>query len=287
MAQRRKISGARAGTESAAGGETAGAEAGERADPSPPARWWPAPCWGRAAPLPTRLLVRSGELFGISPGYHPGGAVADGGRRGAGGGRQRPRPGRAAARSTGPPAGQPGARRRRWTGEWTMAVVIETRRPVSARAELRARHGRAAPGRVARGRLAATGQPGRERADRPGPCWPPSAGGSWAARIRPTGPMSSWPAGCGISTPGTPGPAGCAGDWPRWWGVWRRATPPPWPPGSCCRPRCCATCWPIPCSRRSCWDPTGRATTCGPTTTATTGPSRSLWRDWFRREADH
>jgi phenylacetic acid degradation operon negative regulatory protein len=91
--------------------------------------------------LPTRLLVRSGELFGISPGttrvalsrmVAAGELVVDGNAH-ALAGRLLERQARQQA-SRAP-------HRRPWTGEWTLAVVTETRRPVAARADLRAAMG--------------------------------------------------------------------------------------------------------------------------------------------------
>ncbi len=87
--------------------------------------------------LPTRLLVRSGELFGISEGttrvalsrmVAAGELVVDGNAHVLAG-RLLERQARQRASRT--PA------RRRWNGDWMMAVVIERRRSVSARAELR------------------------------------------------------------------------------------------------------------------------------------------------------
>ncbi len=88
--------------------------------------------------LPTRLLVRSGELFGISPGttrvaisrmVAAGELVVDGDAHRLAGRLLERQARQQASRSP---------RRRRWGGEWILAVVTETRRPVAARAELRA-----------------------------------------------------------------------------------------------------------------------------------------------------
>ncbi len=90
-------------------------------------------------------------------------------------------------------------RRRRWTGEWTMAVVTETRRPVAARADLRAAMGVL---RLAEWREGVWLRPDNldeSWADPARAVLAPSAGASWADRIRPTGPRSSWPPGCGTS----------------------------------------------------------------------------------------
>jgi phenylacetic acid degradation operon negative regulatory protein len=91
--------------------------------------------------LPTRLLVRSGELFGISPGttrvalsrmVAAGELMVDGNAHVLAG-RLLDRQARQQASRV--------PRRRGWTGAWTMAVVTETRRPVGARADLRAAMG--------------------------------------------------------------------------------------------------------------------------------------------------
>jgi len=88
--------------------------------------------------LPTRLLVRSGELFGISPGttrvalsrmVAAGELVVDGDSH------------RLAGRLLDRQARQLASRApatRSWQGDWCLAVVTEPRRPASARAELRA-----------------------------------------------------------------------------------------------------------------------------------------------------
>ncbi|WP_197093788.1 PaaX domain-containing protein, C- domain protein [Nonomuraea sp. SBT364] len=48
-----------------------------------------------------------------------------------------------------------------------------------------------------------------------------------------------------------------------------------WPRGSWCRRRCCATCSPTRCSRRSCCRPGGRAPACAPATTTSTAATGS------------
>ncbi len=91
--------------------------------------------------LPTRLLVRFGELFGISPGTTrvalsrmvAAGELEVEGNAHVLAGRLLDRQARQQASRV--------PRRRHWTGDWTMAVVTETRRPVTARADLRAAMG--------------------------------------------------------------------------------------------------------------------------------------------------
>lgn len=87
--------------------------------------------------LPTRVLVRSGELFGISEGttrvalsrmVSAGELVVDGDAHVLAGRLLVRQARQQASRS---PVARP------WTGDWTMAVVIESGRPVAARAELR------------------------------------------------------------------------------------------------------------------------------------------------------
>ncbi len=138
MAQRRKI----AGGGTAGGPETVGAQVGEVGRPFTARSVVASTLLGVEPPrLPTRLLVRSGELFGISQGttrvalsrmVAAGELVGDGNAHVLAG-RLLERQARQRASRV--------PRRRRWTGEWTMAVVTETRRPVAARADLRAAMG--------------------------------------------------------------------------------------------------------------------------------------------------
>ena len=243
------------------------------------------PAGGRPAPPAHPAAGAIRRAVRHQPGHHPGGAVADGGGRRAGGRRRRPPPGRPPARSPGPPAGQPVAGPAApWDGGWTLAVVTETRRPVSARAELRRAMGVL--------RLAELREGVWLRPDNLDEGWAGPARAVVAAQCRrftspePEDPPARWPPGCGTSTagpgrPGSSGPAGPGGH-PARGGRHRR----PWVPGSCCRPTSCATCWPTRCCPpgllparlagrrlRADYDRYDRA-------------FKRLWRDWFRREAD-
>ena len=241
--------------------------------------------------LPTRLLVRSGELFGISQGttrvalsrmVAAGELVVDGNAHELAG--------RLLERQARQQASRVPRRRAGGRATGSMAVVTETRRPVAARAELRAGHGRAAPGRA---RARASG------------CDPTTSTTSWAA----AGSTPWWPSQCRRfrSRPADEAPPTDRPSWPpRLWDLdgWdagrvalrdelgpgrrcasRPATPPRWRPASCCPPTCCATCWPIRCCPPSCCRPDWPGDDLRADYDRYDRAFKDLWRDWFRREA--
>ena len=211
--------------------------AGWRAGPvgrSPPARSWPAPCWGWIRPgCPTRLLVRSGELFGISQGTTRvalSRMVAAGELRWWAAGHELA--GHLLERQ---------ARQQASRAPTSTAVGRHVddgrggRRPPTGRGPGRAAQGdeRPAHGRAARRRLDASGQPGGPLG-RPGarPWSTPSASGSRTlARSARRGRRRAGGQLWDLDAWSTRGPPSCGSSSTRWWARSSPATPSALAPG--------------------------------------------------------
>ena len=222
--------------------------------------------------LPTRLLVRTAELFGIADGTARVGPVPHGRRRRGGGRGRRLPPRRSARRAPGPPAGQPTSgdpARGTALGSWPPSTATAAG-PLRRGPRLRDALPAAPPGRAARGGVG----PARQPRTRPLPGRRARWSAEWCHRWRGARPEPEPDVGGAVGPRrlAVHMPRSCATDMARLLAPARgRRHAARWPRASSRRPRSCATSRPTRCSR--------------PSSSPTDWPGEQLRRDYDRYDA--